>query len=229
MATDKLIVALDMDSGEQALGLVRQLKSDLSLFKVGSQLFTREGPAFIKELRREGVDIFLDLKFHDIPQTVVKAVKSAIDLEVRYITIHTSGGSEMMIAAQDAVKGSSSELLGVTVLTSLDDEALREIGFDHTTQGQVVHLARLAITSGLSGLVCSAQEIELIRRQIKLPVKLITPGIRSEKDQVGDQKRTLSAAEAIKAGATHLVVGRPITAAADPAAAARALLAEIQG
>ncbi len=226
MATDKLIVALDMDSGEQALALVRQLKSSLSLFKVGSQLFTREGPAFLRELRHEGVDIFLDLKFHDIPQTVVKAVNAAKALEVRYLTIHTSGGSEMMIAAQEAVKDSGTELLGVTVLTSLDDEALHEIGFDHTTQGQVVHLARLAVTSGLGGLVCSAQEIELIRHQIKLPVKLITPGIRSAKDQIGDQKRTLSAAEALKRGATHLVVGRPITAASDPVAAAHALLAE---
>jgi orotidine-5'-phosphate decarboxylase len=226
MATDKLIVALDMDSGEQALALVRQLKDCLSLFKVGSQLFTREGPAFIRELRREGVDIFLDLKFHDIPQTVVKAVNAAKSLEVRYLTIHTGGGSEMMIAAQEAVKDSRTEILGVTVLTSLDDEALQEIGFDHTAQGQVVHLARLAVTSGLPGLVCSPLEIELIRHQIKLPVKLVTPGIRSAKDQTGDQKRTLSAAEALKRGADHLVIGRPITAAPDPVAAARALLAE---
>lgn len=226
MATDKLIVALDMDSGAEALSLVRQLKDSLSLFKVGSQLFTREGPAFLRELRREGVDIFLDLKFHDIPQTVVKAVKAAMALEVRYATIHTSGGSEMMIAAQEAVAGSGTELLGVTVLTSLDSEALAEIGFDHSAPGQVVHLARLGMTSGLTGLVCSAQEIELIRRQIKLPVKLVTPGIRSAKDNLGDQKRTLSAAEALQRGATHLVVGRPITAAPDPAAAARSLLAE---
>ncbi len=132
----------------------------------------------------------------------------------------------MMIAAQEAVKDSRTEILGVTVLTSLDDEALQEIGFDHTAQGQVVHLARLAVTSGLPGLVCSPLEIELIRHQIKLPVKLVTPGIRSAKDQTGDQKRTLSAAEALKRGADHLVIGRPITAAPDPVAAARALLAE---
>lgn len=227
MATDKLIVALDMDSGEQALALVRQLKDSLSLFKVGNQLFTREGPALVRQLRREGVDIFLDLKFHDIPQTVVKAVTAAKDLEVRYVTIHTGGGSEMVAAAQEAVAGSGTELLGVTVLTSLDDEALREIGFDHTAQGQVIHLAQLAVNNGLGGLVCSPLEIELIRNQIKKPVKLVTPGIRSAKDLAGDQKRTLPAAEALRRGATHLVVGRPITAAADPAAAARSLLSEI--
>jgi orotidine-5'-phosphate decarboxylase len=226
MPTDKIIPALDLDSGEQALALVRQLKSQLSLFKVGKQLFTREGPALIKALRQEGVEVFLDLKFHDIPQTVAKAAAAAASLDVRFLTLHTSGGSEMMRAALQAVQGSPLQLLGVTVLTSMDDDGLREVGVDHTAQGQVLNLARLAEKSGLSGLVCSPLEADLIRRQVSTSLTLVTPGIRSAADAAGDQKRTLSGPEAFQAGANYLVVGRPIVQASDPAAAARALIAE---
>jgi orotidine-5'-phosphate decarboxylase len=226
MPTDKIIPALDLDSGEQALALVRQLKSQLSLFKVGKQLFTREGPALIKALRQEGVEVFLDLKFHDIPQTVAKATAAAASLDVRFLTLHTSGGSEMMRAALQAVQGSPLQLLGVTVLTSMDDDGLREVGVDHTAQGQVLNLARLAEKSGLSGLVCSPLEADLIRRQVSTSLTLVTPGIRSAADAAGDQKRTLSGPEAFQAGANYLVVGRPIVQASDPAAAARALIAE---
>jgi orotidine-5'-phosphate decarboxylase len=226
MPTDKIIPALDLDSGEQALALVRQLKSQLSLFKVGKQLFTREGPALIKALRQEGVEVFLDLKFHDIPQTVAKAAAAAASLDVRFLTLHTSGGSEMMRAALQAVQGSPLQLLGVTVLTSMDDDGLREVGVDHTAQGQVLNLARLAEKSGLSGLVCSPLEADLIRRQVSTSLTLVTPGIRSAADAAGDQKRTLSGPEAFQAGANYLVVGRPIVQAPDPAAAARALIAE---
>jgi len=224
--TDKLILALDVDRAADALDLVRRLKGQLGLFKVGSQLFTREGPAFISALRAEGVDIFLDLKWHDIPQTVSSAVRAAVDLGVRFVTIHAGGGLEMMQAAQAAVKDSRTEILAVTVLTSLDDGALRQIGFDRTAADQVVRLARLAVLAGVSGLVCSPHEIELIRRQIQEPVTLVTPGVRSGSEGAQDQKRTLSAAEALRRGANHLVIGRPITKAADPVAATRVLMSE---
>jgi orotidine-5'-phosphate decarboxylase len=223
--TDKLILALDLDRPEEALELVRLLRPHLSLFKVGSQLFTREGPGFIEDLRAEGVNVFLDLKFHDIPQTVAHAVRSAAALGVRYVTIHASGGLEMMQAAQAAASGGT-EILAVTVLTSLEDGALRQIGFERTAAEQVVRLARLAVLAGVHGLVCSPHEIELIREQIQEPVKLVTPGVRSGTDGLQDQKRTLSAAEALKRGANHLVIGRPITKAPDPVAATRLLLAE---
>jgi orotidine-5'-phosphate decarboxylase len=224
--TDKLILALDVDRADEALALVRLLKPHLSLFKVGNQLFTREGPAFVKALRAEGVDIFLDQKWHDIPQTVAHAVASAVALDVRYVTVHASGGLEMLQAAQAAVKGSRTEILAVTDLTSLDDGALRQIGFDRTAAEQVVRLARLASLAGVTGLVCSPHEIELIRQQLQEPMKLVTPGVRSAKDGAQDQKRTLSAPEALKRGANHLVIGRPITKAPDPVAATLALIAE---
>ena len=217
--TDKLILALDVDRADEALALVRLLKPHLQLFKVGNQLFTREGPAIVKALRAEGVDIFLDQKWHDIPQTVANAVKSAVALDVRYVTVHASGGLEMLEAAQAAVKGTRTEILAVTVLTSLDDGALRQIGFNHTAGEQVVRLARLAVLAGVRGLVCSPHEIELIRQQLQERVKLVTPGVRSAKDGAQDQKRTLSAAEALQLGADHLVIGRPITKAPDPVAA----------
>jgi len=224
--TDKLILALDMDSADEALAFVRLLKPYLSLFKVGNQLFTRQGPEFVKALRAEGVDIFLDQKWHDIPQTVAHAVKSAAALDVKFVTVHASGGLEMLHAAQEAARGSRTEILAVTVLTSLDDGALRQIGFDRTTAEQVVRLARLATLAGIPGLVCSPHEIELIRQQVQEPVKLVTPGVRSAKDGLQDQKRTLSAPEALKRGANHLVIGRPITKASDPVAATLALMAE---
>jgi orotidine-5'-phosphate decarboxylase len=224
--TDKLILALDMDRGDDALALVRRLKPHLRLFKIGNQLFTREGPAIVKAVRAEGVDIFLDQKWHDIPQTVANAVKSAVALDVKFVTIHAGGGLEMMKAAQEAVKDSRTQILTVTVLTSLDDGALRQIGYERGAADQVVHFARLAVQAGVSGLVCSPHEIELIRAQVPEPVTLVTPGVRSGSDATQDQKRTLSATEALKRGANHLVIGRPITKAADPVAATQAIMAE---
>jgi orotidine-5'-phosphate decarboxylase len=224
--TDKLILALDFDRGEDALALVRQLKGHLSLFKVGNQLFTREGPAIVKALRAEGVDIFLDQKWHDIPQTVANAVSAAAALDVRFVTVHAGGGLEMLQAAQAATKGSRTEILAVTVLTSLDDGALRQIGFDRTAAEQVVRLVRLGVLAGVHGFVCSPHEISLIRDQVQERVKLVTPGVRSGSDGRQDQKRTLSAAEALAKGANHLVIGRPITKAPDPVAAAQAIMAE---
>lgn len=227
MASDKLIVALDVESGDRAVELARALKAELSLFKIGSVLFTKEGPDLVRRLRDEGVDVFLDLKFHDIPQTVAKAVKAAADLGVCMLTLHTSGGYAMLEAAHKAAGENGPQLLGVTVLTSLDDDALRDIGIDHTVPGQVLNLARLASDAGLTGLVCSPLEVELIRDELPdRQFKLVTPGIRGKADAAGDQKRTLSAGEALRLGSSHLVVGRPIYEAADPVAAARALLAE---
>src|SRR3984885_13001295 len=165
--TDKLILALDMDRGDDALALVRRLKPHLRLFKIGNQLFTREGPDIVKAVRAEGVDIFLDQKWHDIPQTVAHAVTSAVALDVRYVTIHAGGGLEMMQAAQAAVKGSRTEILAVTVLTSLDDGALRQIGFDRPVSEQVVRLARLAVLAEVRGLVCSTLENEVFRGAIQ--------------------------------------------------------------
>jgi orotidine-5'-phosphate decarboxylase len=224
--TDKLILALDVDTAADALALVRRLKTHLGLFKVGMQLFTREGPDFIRALRGEGVDVFLDLKFHDIPQTVSHAVRAAAALDVRFITIHAGGGLAMMQAAQEATVGTRAEILAVTVLTSLDEEALRQIGYERTPGEQVLRFARLAAQAGVPGLVCSPQEIALIREGLPEPIKLVTPGVRSGADALGDQKRTLSATEAFKRGATHLVIGRPITQAPDPVVAAQAILAE---
>ena len=226
MTTDKLILALDVDRADDALALVRRLKDQLSFFKVGSQLFTREGPAFVRALRSEGVDVFLDLKLHDIPQTVRKAMEAAVALDARFVTVHASGGLEMLHAAQGAVKGTRTSILAVTVLTSLEDDQLQQIGFDRTAAEQAVRLARLAVLAGVRGLVCSPHEIELIRAQVPERVTLVTPGVRSASDGLQDQKRTLSASEALRLGADHLVIGRPITKAADPVAATRALIAE---
>jgi orotidine-5'-phosphate decarboxylase len=157
---------------------------------------------------------------------VAHAVKSAVALDVRYVTVHASGGLEMLQAAQEAVKGSRTQILAVTVLTSLDDGALRQIGFERTAAEQVVRLARIAVLAGVSGLVCSPHEIGLIREEVQEQLTLVTPGVRSAKDGLQDQKRTLSAEEALKRGANHLVIGRPITKAADPVAATQALMAE---
>lgn len=227
MSTDKVIVALDYDDPATALSLVHQIRDYITFFKVGSQLFTRTGPEFIRELRSLNVQVFLDLKFHDIPATVGHAVLEAVKLDVRFLTIHTSGGSEMMKAAVQSVAGSQTTVLGVTVLTSMDDSALHEIGVTQTVSAQVLHLAQLAQQSGIRGLVCSPQEIALIRRKLGPEISLVTPGIRSTSDAKQDQKRTLSASEALNQGATHLVVGRPITQAPDPVEAARKLVEEV--
>jgi orotidine-5'-phosphate decarboxylase len=225
MATDKVIVALDVDTTEEALKLVRELREAITFFKVGSQLFTREGPEVVRKIRAEGVDVFLDLKFHDIPQTVIQAVRAVKDLGCRFLTVHASGGAEMMLAAQLEVKDGPTQLLGVTVLTSLDDDALRVIGFDHSVMGQTMHLARLATTCGLAGLVCSANEVGIVKSQLSnVPLKLVTPGIRLPDAEPDDQRRTMTPREAMEEGADFLVVGRPITKAANPLGAAQAVL-----
>ena len=229
-----IIVALDVPKANEALELAEELGPFVGAFKIGKQLFVSEGPDVVRKLKAKGAQIFLDLKFHDIPNTVAKAVQSAIDMGVDMLTVHTAGGSEMLVAAENAsnekakILGIDSPLiLGVTVLTSMDDANLEELGIQEGTQGQVLRLAKLAASSGLRGLVCSPQEIKLLREELGDEIQLITPGIRAVSNPADDQKRTMSPAEAIKIGASWLVIGRPITLAANPRAAAIDILNSI--
>jgi len=227
MPTNKIIVALDFDEADRALRLVLQIKEYLTCFKVGSQLFTREGPDIVRRLRDLGVDVFLDLKFHDIPETVRKSVRAASGLGLKFLTVHASGGSAMLEAALDGAREHGTTVLGVTVLTSMDEAALRETGVMRPPAEQVLHLAQLGHAAGLRGLVCSPLEIEAIRATLGPKMTLVTPGIRGAADAAGDQKRTLSATEALRRGADYLVVGRPITQSDDPQGAAIALYSEV--
>jgi len=229
-----IIVALDVPTTRGALELADELGPVVGAFKIGKQLFVSEGPDVVRKLKETGAKIFLDLKFHDIPNTVAKAVQSAIDVGVDMLTVHTSGGSEMLTAAENASNEKAAMLgidspliLGVTVLTSMDDANLAELGIQEGTQGQVVRLAKLAASSGLRGLVCSPQEIKILREELGNEIQLVTPGIRSNSSPADDQKRTMSPAEAIKAGASWLVIGRPITLAENPRAAAIDILNSI--
>ena len=226
-----IIAALDVPAAEQALKLAREVAPAVGAFKIGSELFTSAGPDIVKKIRATGAAVFLDLKFHDIPNTVAKAVASAMRLDVQMLTIHTSGGLEMMRAAeksaQDAAKlvGRPVPLvLGVTVLTSSDDRTLAEIGCASNVGAQVERLANLAVQAGLRGLVCSPLEIILLRRILPAHIQLVTPGIRTGAEKADDQKRTLTPRGAMDAGASWLVIGRPIYAAENPRAAAEKIL-----
>jgi orotidine-5'-phosphate decarboxylase len=204
------------------------------MFKVGSQLFTAEGPRAVTKLAGLGFDIFLDLKFHDIPNTVAHAVAAAARLpRVRLMTLHASGGLAMMRAAREAAgagaKRNRPALLAVTVLTSFDEPSLREIGMEGSLGSRVVALARLAKTAGIDGVVCSALEAPAVRRELGPEFKILVPGVRPASAATNDQSRVATPGDAVRAGADYLVVGRPITAAADPRAAARAIVAEIAG
>ncbi len=230
-----IIAALDVPTAEQAEKLARELAPVVGAFKIGKELFVSAGPEIVKKIRATGASVFLDLKFHDIPNTVAKAVAAATRLEVQMLTIHTSGGGEMMRAAeksaQDTAKASGIAVplvLGVTVLTSAKNDTLAEIGCVADTESQVLRLARLAVTSGLRGLVCSPLEIVALRKLVPASVQLVTPGIRTGTEPDDDQKRTLSPREAIQAGASWLVIGRPIYAAANPRAAADKILQSIR-
>jgi orotidine-5'-phosphate decarboxylase len=226
-----IIVALDV-SAERASKLVEDLAPVVGAFKIGSTLFTNAGPDFVRKVRATGASVFLDLKFHDIPNTVSGAVASATALDVQMITIHTCGGVEMMKAAEDAAQNTARELnrpapliLGVTVLTSMDDATLREIGLPASAEQQVVHLAQLAAKAGLRGLVCSPLEVTKLRSFIPKTMQLVTPGIRTGSEKADDQKRTMSPKEALAAGANWLVIGRPIYAASNPKQATEIILA----
>jgi len=229
-----ILVALDVPSADAALALARQLAPVVAGFKIGSQLFTSAGPQIVGAIRSLDRLVFLDLKFHDIPNTVAKAVEAATQLGVQMLTIHTSGGLEMMRAAEDSAQqaalklgGSAPLVLGVTVLTSMEGRTLGEVGCETNVAKQVERLAMLAVQAGLSGLVCSPLEITALRQLVPEGVQLVTPGIRAGTDKADDQRRTLTAKEAVSAGADWLVIGRPIYAAKNPVAAAEGILATI--
>jgi orotidine-5'-phosphate decarboxylase len=237
MVTDKpnpIIAALDVPTVEQALQLAAALAPAVGAFKIGGELFTAAGPDIVRRVRDTGAAVFLDLKFHDIPNTVARSVASAVRLDVRMLTLHTSGGAEMMRAAEKAARETAAQLgrrepllLGVTVLTSSNAATLAEIGCEPDPVAQVSRLARLAVSAGLRGLVCSPLEITTLRAFLPATVQLVTPGIRTGAEQPDDQKRTLTPRAALAAGATWLVIGRPIYAAANPRAAAEKILASL--
>ena len=219
MQDPKVIVALDYDNADNALAFVDQLDPSLCRLKIGKEMFTLFGPQLVKQLQSKGFDIFLDLKFHDIPNTVAKACKAAAELGVWMVNVHASGGLEMMQAAKLAIETSShpdTKLIAVTVLTSMDEAQLQRMVPGVTPAQQVEKLAALTFEAGLDGVVCSAQEAVLLRKTMKAPFLLVTPGIRPAGSDVGDQKRVMTPVDAMEAGVSYLVMGRPITQAADP-------------
>ncbi len=227
---ESLIVALDVPNAEKARALVAQLGESVSFYKVGNELFTAVGPALVRDLIASGKKVFLDLKFHDIPNTVAGAVHSAASLGVSLLTVHASGGSKMLQAAAQAAAQSSAKptVLAVTVLTSLAAADLEEIGVSGTLEAQVLRLANLAINSGCGGIVASAQEAAHLRQTLGTGFTLVTPGIRPAGAVAADQSRVVTPGDAIRAGATFLVVGRPITAADDPPHAAASITQQIE-
>src|SRR3989441_5424040 len=235
VAKDKLIVALDVDSADRALHIFASLQHFVGIFKIGSQLFTAAGPEIVRRIVARGGRVFLDLKFHDIPNTVAAAGVEATRLGVSIFNVHASGGVEMMKRAAEAVAEIAERerlmkprVIAVTLLTSLDEGNLEQLGINDEPPAMVARLARVAAHCGLDGVVASPQEIGIIRETIaKRDFLVVTPGIRSSADATQDQRRTLTAAEAIRAGADYLVVGRPIINAEDPLGAARKIAAEI--
>nr|VFJ62693.1 MAG: orotidine-5'-phosphate decarboxylase [Candidatus Kentron sp. DK] len=235
MMKNKVCIALDVDSPEKALDLARRLTPWVGVFKVGFQLFTRAGPDIVRAIIREGGEVFLDLKYHDIPNTVVSAAREALGLGVRMFNVHCSGGSRMMRALVETLTREAREtgkpmplLLGVTVLTSFTEGELQsDLLIPLSLEDYVVHLAKLAREAGMGGVVCSAEEIEPIRRACGPDFVLVTPGIRPAWAARGDQRRVVTPADALCRGADYIVVGRPITEAKDPEEAARRLLLEI--
>jgi orotidine-5'-phosphate decarboxylase len=225
---DRLIIALDVDSARQAQQIVQLVGASASTFKVGKQLFTAEGPQVVRDLVASGRQVFLDLKFHDIPNTVASAVRQASELKVSMLTVHASGGATMLKAASQAA-GESVLVLAVTVLTSLADGDLSEIGVSGNVQAQVLRLAGLARANGIRGIVASAHEARELRRELGEDFAIVTPGVRPAGSERGDQSRVVTPGNALRAGASHIVVGRPITEAPDPARAAAEILEELEG
>jgi len=225
----RLIVALDVSSAAAAQKIVAAVGDSASCYKVGMQLYTAEGPRIVRDLVASGRRVFLDLKYHDIPNTVAAAVREAAGLGVSMLTVHASGGGKMLRAATEAARNSNAALmvLAVTVLTSLDDNDLDKLGVHGRVKDQVLRLAALALADGCHGVVASAQEASELRSELEGDFAIVTPGIRPAGMEPGDQARVVTPAEAIAAGASHIVVGRPITAATDPAAEARAILGQI--
>jgi orotidine-5'-phosphate decarboxylase len=235
--SNRILAALDFPDAASATGMADRLRGHVGGFKIGKQLFTAEGPALVRRLTERGDRVFLDLKFHDIPNTVAGAITSAVGLGVWMVNVHASGGRAMMTAAREAADGAAQRsgtralVIGVTVLTSLDAASLRETGVDDEPAAHVTRLARLAREARLDGVVCSPQEIASVRAACGPEFLIVTPGIRGASAASGadDQLRTATPAGAIQAGADYLVIGRPITAASDPAEAADGIATEING
>jgi orotidine-5'-phosphate decarboxylase len=228
-ARKRLIVALDVPDAAAAMAMVARLEDRCQWFKVGLELFVAAGPAVLDSLLEGGHSVFLDLKFNDIPNTVAGAVRSAAALGVQMVNVHASGGPAMLAAARAALDGMTNppELLAVTVLTSMDAAQVYDIGIERSPAEQVELLARMSLSAGIRGFVCSAEEVVLLRALSGPEGVLVTPGIRPASSAIGDQKRIATPAEALRNGASYLVVGRPITQAPDPAEAAEAILSEM--
>ncbi|MBO2658394.1 orotidine-5'-phosphate decarboxylase [Shewanella algae] len=226
MTETPIVVALDFDNKFKALQLIDKLDPSMCRLKVGKEMFTLFGPQLVKEIHDRGFDLFLDLKFHDIPNTVAKAVTAAAEMGVWMVNVHASGGLAMMEAARRALLpyGDNAPLLiAVTVLTSMSDDELKLIGVAGSAEDQVRRLARLTQKAGLDGVVCSARESSMLKAELGADFKLVTPGIRPAGSDAGDQKRIMTPAEAMAAGSDYLVIGRPITQAADPLATLQAI------
>ncbi len=229
-ADPKIIIPLDFPDARQALALAVRMDPALCRMKVGKELFTRSGPSVVESLIKLGYSVFLDLKFHDIPNTVASACAAAADLGVWMINVHASGGEKMMSMARETLDKKSQRplLVAVTVLTSMSDADLKQTGVNKPVMQQVVDLAKLTQTCGLDGIVCSAQEVKTLRSEIKGKFTLVTPGIRPAGSDKNDQSRVMTPAEAIRAGSDYLVIGRPITQATDPLAVLMAIDEEIK-
>ncbi len=225
---NKIIVALDVPEVSEALAMAKKLQHSVGVMKVGLELFTAAGPDVVRELRAMGCNVFLDLKMHDIPNTVAKSVESAVKLGASFLTVHACGGAAMLQSASDAAHGSSLQLLAVTVLTSLTDKDLLQLGIPDKPADRVHRLAKLAVECNVRGLVCSPEEVSAMRSEYPAGVVLVTPGIRPEGSAMNDQKRAATPREAIQRGSDYIVIGRPITAAADPVAAAEAIAASLR-
>lgn len=223
----RIVVALDFDNADQCLAMAKRLSPKDCRLKVGKELFTACGPKIVEQLMSLGFSVFLDLKFHDIPNTTSKAVKAAADLGVWMVNVHASGGERMMQAARNILEqgaGPRPLLIAVTVLTSMEAADLHAVGIDCSPEEQVLKLARLTHKSGLDGIVCSAQEAKLMRNEFGNDFCLVTPGIRLESSPADDQRRTLTPAAAIAAGSSYLVIGRPITQSVDPIATCHSII-----
>ena len=226
-ATDKIVVALDVATKSEAMRLVEQLREQISFFKIGLQLYTAEGPEIVRAVIASGAKIFLDLKLHDIPNTVARAVESASELGVQMLTIHLSGGSEMIRAAVAARKREMS-ILGVTVLTSSTQHTLDEIGIEEQLDRHVLRLGNLGVAAGIDGLVASPFETRFLRNELGDKITIVVPGVRPSWSEPGDQKRFMAPREALEAGANYLVIGRPITAHKNPREAVERILEELK-
>ena len=224
--SDKIIVALDVPTEKEALDLVERLRDRISFFKIGLQLFTAAGPDVVREVRSTGANVFLDLKLHDIPNTVAHAVESTSALGVQMLTIHLSGG-EAMVRAAVAARAKNLSILGVTVLTSLNETTIRELGIASTVGEQVMRLATIGSSARLQGFVVSPEEIEVVQVKFGEQFQIVVPGIRPAWADAGDQRRIMTPGEAIKAGADYLVIGRPIIAHKSPGDAVEKILEEI--